>query len=253
MNPGQLGTIIILVLILIVIGSGFVIYRRIRKKLRDFSNMVFGTPDLVQGLKSVEKETEITPKSVAAATSLYLPNIMRDFPEFHYDEMKKRAENVLVSFLCGVDGQNPELLSEGTSELRNKLKMRIDMHRQEGKEEHFRNIKIHRTEIRLYRRRQGRCSIILQSAVQYNYFVDKGGVKMEGSRERLKQSRYDVEMIYIQDRDVVENLEDAGLAMNCPNCGAPLPGLGAKKCAYCDSPIVEFSLRTWSFSDVKEA
>ncbi|MCI8462124.1 MAG: hypothetical protein HFG25_04140, partial [Lachnospiraceae bacterium] len=45
MNPGQLGTIIILVLILIVIGSGFVIYRRIRKKLRDFSNMVFGTPD----------------------------------------------------------------------------------------------------------------------------------------------------------------------------------------------------------------
>ncbi len=76
---------------------------------------------------------------------------------------------------------------------------------------------------------------------------------MEGSRERLKQSRYDVEMIYIQDRDVVENLEDAGLAMICPNCGAPLPGLGAKKCAYCDSPIVEFSLRTWSFSDVKEA
>ena len=92
MNPGQLGTIIILVLILIVIGSGFVIYRRIRKKLRDFSNMVFGTPDLVQGLKSVEKETEITPKSVAAATSLYLPNIMRDFPEFHYDEMKSERK-----------------------------------------------------------------------------------------------------------------------------------------------------------------
>ncbi|MDE7352094.1 MAG: zinc ribbon domain-containing protein [Acetatifactor sp.] len=253
MNPGQLGTIIILVLILIVIGTVYVIYRRIRKKLRDFSSMAFGTPDLVQGLKSVEREAEITPKSVAAATSLYLPNIMRDFPEFHYDEMKKRAENVLVSFLRSVDGQNPELLAEGTSELRNKLKMKIDMLRQDGKEEHFRNIKIHRTEIRLYRRLKGRCSIILQSAVQYNYFVDKGGVRSEGSMERLKQSRYDVEMIYIQDRDVVENLEDAGLAMNCPNCGAPLPSLGAKKCAYCDSPIVEFSLRTWNFSDVKEA
>ena len=54
-------------------------------------------------------------------------------------------------------------------------------------------------------------------------------------------------------QDMVENQEDAGLALNCPNCGAPLPGLGAKKCIYCDTPIVEYNLRIWNFSRVEEA
>ena len=42
------------------------------------------------------------------------------------------------------------------------------------------------------------------------------------------------------------------LGLNCPNCGAPLPGLGAKKCIYCDTPIVEYNLRVWNFSRVEE-
>ena len=54
-------------------------------------------------------------------------------------------------------------------------------------------------------------------------------------------------------QDMVENQEDAGLALNCPNCGAPLPGLGAKKCIYRDTPIVEYNLRIWNFSRVEEA
>ena len=54
-------------------------------------------------------------------------------------------------------------------------------------------------------------------------------------------------------QDMVENQEDAGLALNCPNCGAPLPGLGAKKCIYCDTPIVEYNLRIWNFSRGEEA
>ena len=59
-------------------------------------------------------------------------------------------------------------------------------------------------------------------------------------------------LVYIQDQDMIENQEDAGLGLNCPNCGAPLPGLGAKKCIYCDTPIVEYNLRVWNFSRVEE-
>ena len=33
-----------------------------------------------------------TPKSVAGATSICLPRISADFPDFHYEEMKRRAE-----------------------------------------------------------------------------------------------------------------------------------------------------------------
>lgn len=248
----QIGTIAILVLAFAVMGTGYYAYRRIRRKVQDFSTMAFGTADILQGLKSVERESEITPKSVSAATSLYLPSIMRDFPDFHYDEMKRRAENVLTSFLRSVDELDESRLTEGTNELRNKLKLKIDMLRDAGRREYFQNIKVHRTEISAYRKAKGRCSVVFQTAVQYNYWMEENARTTEGAKDKLRQSKYDVELLYIQDRELVENSEDAGLAMNCPNCGAPLPKLGAKICAYCDSPIVEFSIRTWNFGDVQE-
>ena len=168
---GGVVVIVILVLILAIMGIGYYAYRRIRKKVREFSLAAFGTANILKGLQDVDKESEITPKSVSAATSLYLPNIMRDFPDFHYDEMKRRAENVLTSFLRSVEEQNDDKLTEGTNELKNKLKLRIDMLRDAGRREYFQNTKIHRTEISNYRKTKGRCSVIFQTSIQYNYWL----------------------------------------------------------------------------------
>ncbi|MCM1046467.1 MAG: zinc ribbon domain-containing protein [Candidatus Gastranaerophilales bacterium] len=257
MNKNLTGVITVLVLLLILAAILYGVYRYIRKvingKVRQFSRALFGTSDLIQGMRDREREVAETPKSVTSATNLYLPSIMKDFPEFHYDEMKSRAENVLTSFLRSVDMQNPSLLTEGTGELQDKLSMRIEMLKREGQKEHFSNIKIHRTEIGQYRKAKGRCSVVLQSAVEYFHYLEKDGQLIKGKREFKEQTRYNVELIYIQDRDTVENLGDAGLALNCPNCGAPLPGLGAKKCAYCDTPVMEFNIRTWNFGNVSEA
>lgn len=254
MTAGQIGVIVILVLALTVLAGGYIAYRKISRKVREFSHAAFGTDSIVEGFQKIEKESEITPKSVSAATNLYLPQIMRDFPEFHYEEMRNRAENVLTGFLQGIDTKNMSELKEGTtSELREKLRMKIDALKSENAEEHFHNIMIHRTEIKSYRKLKGRCSILFQSAVQYNHYKERDGKIVAGSAEKLEQSRYNVEMIYIQDRELVENQTDSGLAMNCPNCGAPLPKLGAKKCLYCDTPIVEFNIRIWNFSNVEEA
>lgn len=253
MSSGQIGMIVILVLALAVMGGGYIAYRNIKEKVRQFTRMAFGSDTIKGSFEKMDREEEVTQKSVSAATKLYLPQILRDFPQFHYDEMKNRAENVLTGFLTGIDEKNPARLPEGTtSELREKLELRISALDNENAKEHFRNIKIHRTEIKTYRKLKGRCSIIFQSSVQYNYFKERGGEVTEGAEDRLKQSRYNVEMIYIQDRDLVENQADSGLAMNCPNCGAPLPKLGAKKCLYCDTPIEEFNIRIWHFSDVEE-
>lgn len=86
------GIIIILVLLLVLVGIVYYAYRTIRNKIRRFSRMAFGTDNLSQGIGKMEAEYATTPKSVSAATSLYLPRITRDFPDFHYDEMKNRAE-----------------------------------------------------------------------------------------------------------------------------------------------------------------
>jgi len=253
MTSGQIGAIVILVLALAVLGGGFAAYRVIKAKLRNFTRMAFGSDTISGSFQNMERELEITPKSVSANTKLYLPQILRDFQEFHYDEMKNRAENILTGFLLGIDEKNAARMRESTtSELKNKLEMRIAALDSENAEEHFRDILIHRTEIRQYRRIKGRCSIIFQSALQCHHFKIKDGTVTEGSESKLEQSRYNVELIYIQDRDKIENQADSGLAMNCPNCGAPLPKLGAKKCLYCDTPIVEFSIRIWNFSDVEE-
>ena len=123
----------------------------------------------------------------------------------------------------------------------------------QSQRESFENIHIHRTEIHQYRKQKGRQSIVLQSAVEYIHALKENGKLIGGSEERKEQAKYNVELVYIQDQDMVENQEDAGLALNCPNCGAPLPGLGAKKCIYCDTPIVEYNLRIWNFSRVEEA
>lgn len=253
MTAGQIGTALLVLLALGVVGGGYAAYRVLRYKVRMFSRMAFGTDSVLEGFQKIEKESEITPKSVSAATSLYLPRILKDFPEFHYEEMKNRAENVLTGFLQAIDTGSMTPLREGTTgELREKLRMRIEALKNENAEEHFREITVHRTEIKTYRKIKGRCSIIFQSAVQYHHYKERDGRVIQGSADRLEQTRYQVEMIYIQDRDVAENAKDAGLAMNCPNCGAPLPGLGAKKCLYCDTPVVEFSIKIWNFSDVEK-
>lgn len=256
MNANIVGILIIVAVIVLffvaVAVTVYAVYRHIRRKVQSYSRMLFGTNNPVEGMKKVELENANTPKSVASATNLYLPRIMRDFPEFHYDEMKTRAENVLISYLRSVDSRNIALLTEGTEELKESLHMKIQMLRNRGCAEHFQRIQVHRTEINQYRKEKGRCSIVLQSAVEYIHFVDKDGRVIEGHSDMKEQARYNVEVSYIQDRDTVENLGDSGLGLNCPNCGAPLPGLGAKKCLYCDTPVVEFNIRVWNFSSVRE-
>ncbi len=244
--------IIVLVFVLVIIGIIYYAYVRIVRKARTYSRMLFGTDSLLQGIKQADAEAAVTPKSVSSATSLYLPRIMKDFPEFHFDEMKARAENVLVSYLRSVDGQNAALLTEGTNELKEKLRMRIQMLQNTDQKEHFQNIRVHKTELYQYRKTKGRCSVVFQSALECLHYTEKAGQLLKGRKDRLEQAKYNVEVIYIQDRDTVENLGEDGLGLNCPNCGAPLPGVGAKKCAYCDTPVIEFNIRTWNFSSVAQ-
>ena len=252
MNSAIIGTIVILVLALSLVGIVYYAYRTIRRKIRGFARMAFGTDSLTQGLGQIESEYATTPKSVSAATSLYLPQIMKDFPEFHYDEMKERAENVLLSYLRSIDAANTALLTEGTEELKDRLRMGIEMLNRQEEKAHYSQMKIHRTEIAQYRKQKGRCSIIFQSAIEYFYYKDKNGTISSGNKNTKIQTKYNVECIYIQDRNLIADTRDFALGVNCPNCGAPLTGVGAKVCAYCDTPMMELNIRSWNFSEVKQ-
>ncbi len=245
--------IIILVLILVIIGIIYSTIRKIKRKVQQFSRDVFGTSDIRKGFQQVENEYASTPKSVSAMTSLCLPQITRDFPQFNYEEMKGRSRNVLLSYLMGVSQRSAEYLKDGNSELVNQLQNHINALEVTGKQEYFDEPKIHRTEIAGYRKDAGRCTIVFQSSIQYkHYIMDMNGKRVKGSDTIVEQSRYNVEMIYIQDRSIVENDIDGAEGLNCPNCGGPIQNMGAKKCIYCGTPVVEYNIHVWSFSAIKE-
>lgn len=245
--------IITLVLLLLVIGAVYYGVYKLKQKTRQFSRQVFGTDSLKDGFEQIEAEYATTPKSVSAVTSLYLPKITRDFPEFSYEEMKTKSQNVLTSFLLAVNDFNPGKLTEGNSELKNKLEHTIALLKNKEQREHFDNIKIHRTEISGYTKKSGRCIITMQTSVQYyHYITDHNGSVISGSKNILYQSKYETDLIYIQDRALVEGELGDAEGLNCPNCGAPITNLGSKFCEYCGTGVVTYNIHVWSFSDVRE-
>lgn len=253
MQSGMIGLIVVLVLILVIILSIYLGIRYLRNKTREFSRMMFGTDNLREGIRRQEAEYASAPKSVSGATSLYLPQIMRDFPEFHLDEMKRRAEGVLRAYLQGIHEEDSGVLDtvDVTEELKDKLGMKIRALQNDGCHERFEQIKIHRTEIHRYRKEKGRTSIVFQSSVGHITYLEKDGKLIRGKKDRLTQNRYNVELCYIQDRALVNGMDSVGYSMICPNCGGAINILGDKECPYCGSAVKEFNIKVWYFHDVQ--
>ena len=240
--------VILAVIALAVLGAWY-----LRRKARKFSTELFGTPDIADAARQMRAEYASTPKSVSAMTSLLLPKITADFPDFQYDEMKERANNVLTGYLRAVTERNHQLLKDGNEELRQQLEDHIQMLSAKDAWEHFDLVHIHRTEISQYRKTAGRCIITFQTSLECcHYMTDLSRQLVSGSQEMKYQTKFNTDLIYIQDRDLVENVLDDALGITCPNCGAPLSSLGAKVCKYCDTPIIEINIHAWSFSNVEE-
>lgn len=244
--------IIILILILIIMGCGFAGFIYIRNKARTLSRQLWGTESISEGVEQMKREYATTPKSVSAMTSLMLPKITTDFPDFQYDEMKKRAQNVLTSYLRAITENNLGALQDANAELKAKLENYMNMLADRGRREHFDQVRIHRTEISQYRKSQGRCIITFQSACESYHYIEKDGSIVEGEKDLKYQTKYNIDLIYIQNRELVSNEMDHALGINCPNCGAPISNLGAKFCEYCGTGVVELNIHAWSFSDVEE-
>lgn len=253
MDTGLITALVWLVVALVVIGAVAYGIWRARRRAREIAQAAFGTDSLLEGWKNTETEIANTPKSVSAATSLYLPQVQKDFPEFNYNDMRVRAENVLTSYLRAIDENDAHVLAEGSQELREALALRIGELRNQGQSEQFDDIRLHRTEIMRYEKRHGRCTVVFQSAVQYRHaLLDAAGTVLKGSLDRIEQGRYNVELVYIQDQDKVADDRDRADSLHCPNCGAPVTNLGAKQCAYCGSALEPYNIRVWTFHKVSE-
>ncbi len=239
-----LPSVIFFITVVVIIVAVYMAYKKISGKVRAFSKTFFGTSNLIEGWNRQADVLAETPKSVSSMTRLMEPQIMRDFPEFSWDEFRSKAENMLTSALLAISAANTGLLTEASADVKRQVENIIRDNEAAGIGETYSDIEIHQTEIANYTRDKGKCIITIQSAVGYLHYKMSKGRLLEGDKNRKTQTKYNMELVYIQDSDLAEY--DNAMGTTCPNCGAPIKNLGAKFCEYCGTGITPINIKVWS-------
>lgn len=250
MSSAWIAAVIIAGIIAVAGGIGFYY---IRNKLKEVSRAAFGTDSLVEGWNRQADELAATPKSISGMTKIYAPRIQKDFPDFNIEEFKNMAENMLTSALTAISAGDISLLEESTKEVKQQVNARITGNKQAGIKEVYERIKIHQTEITSYVKKQGTCMITFQSAIEYLYYKEKDGALLDGDKARLTQTKYNIELMYVQNAELAGDGNATGT--NCPNCGAPVTNLGTKYCEYCGLAVTVINIKVWNlhqFYEVKQ-
>ena len=245
MSTYEIIKLLIILLVIAVVGIAILtVYNRITQKLRSFSKALFGTTDFIEGWNRQADVLAETPKSVSSMTRIMEPQIMRDFPEFSWEEFKHKAENMLTSAFLAISANNPGSLVDASEDVKKQVINIIESNRLNGVGETYSDVEIHQTEIANYTKSDGKCVITIQSAVGYLHYKMRDGKVIAGDKNRKTQTKYNMELVYIQDSDLT-TLDNA-VGTTCPNCGAPVKSLGHKFCEYCGLRITPVNVKVWS-------
>ena len=237
----------LLIMLLVIAGVAIAImtaYRNVKRKLQSFSRALFGTSDFVEGWNRQADMLAETPKSVSSMTRIMEPQIHRDFPEFSWEEFKHKAENMLTSAFLAISANNPGRLVDASEDIKKQVTNIVETNRLNGIGETYSDINIYQTEIANYTKANGKCVITIQSAVGYLHYKTQDGRVIDGDKNRKTQTKYNMELVYIQDADLT-TLDNA-VGTTCPNCGAPVKNLGNKFCEYCGLRITPVNIKVWS-------
>ena len=199
------------------------------------------------------KEQQVKPKSLSSATSIYLPLIEDDFPDFNYFEFKNIVKNTLLSTFLVLDTQDIHNLIQCSQKFKETISLELEDNENSGTSPHYEQIDLHQTEISNYIKRDGRCIITLQSSVGYYHWVEKDNEMIEGSKTIKKQTRYYTDLVYVQNEELAQNIGAEFLGNNCPNCGGAISNLGEKYCAYCGTSLIAINIKVWSLDSYHES
>lgn len=238
------GWIVFLVIAAVLGIGGYAAYRGVKRKVEQLSMAAFGTKSFVEGMNRQADILAETPKSVSGMTRIFEPQIQRDFPDFHLDQFRHKVENMLMTALAAVTEEEPELLQDISQELYNQVRNQIDGNRAAGIREVYTQVRVHQTEITNYQKKDGTCVITFQSAVEHYHYKEQKNTLIWGERERKQQTKYNTELVYIQDEKLATL--DHAVGTTCPNCGAPVTNLGNMHCEYCGLAVIPINLKVWT-------
>lgn len=233
----------IMIFILVFLVIVVLIFLEVRKKIREFSKTVFGNVNMLEGIKEQKLILANEPKSVAGMEKLVLPKLAKDFPNLNISEMKKMAENSILLCLKSIENKELEKFDFTSERVINWINSKID-DLNNNQTVNYDSIKFHKTVLNRYIKEDGMCSIVFQTSLEYLYKKD--------NRDYEKiQDRFNTEFIYIFD-DLKIDKDQHGIALNCPNCGAPIKDLGVKVCSYCGTGVIDLVKKTWILNDISQ-
>ena len=168
----------------------------------------------------------VEPKTVFGATSIYLPKVERDFPDFHNNDAVAAVKTLVCEYLAiryeGKESFTKSIVSNG-------LIAMID--RQPG---HTVNIEaVHQVAMSRYVKTRECATITYQASV--GYLLDENPV----------EERYAVEYTMSLRDEYGEKK-----ALICPHCGGAYASTGQTVCAYCGSGIVRDTVKSWRFTSI---
>lgn len=211
--------------ILTLLG-GFVWIRRATRGVRERLGVIKRALDeAIEADKEPEK-----PRSLSSLESVVMPRILKDFPDFNAQVFAQRVRvDAKMYYESGVQGK-VLYRDDATETFKESFEDRLPDDVRGG-------IEVHKVSVSAYDNATRKKILTCQAAVG---FIDKTDIP----RERRLVLRYIA--------GYADDPESPIVGFNCPNCGAPLPAVGARACVYCGTAFSAPVSLGWLLMDARE-
>jgi hypothetical protein len=215
--------------VLIVIAVVWGVIRKAKRALRNVGQ-------LAGMVRSADMGAQNTPRSVSGGDSIFLPRIVRDYPQFNVDLAKSVVENCIRDIFNALHSGDMSAFQEKYNA---KVYSKCEMFLRKYGSIPVTGLMVHRTAISKYTKHYGSSTIKFQTAFQY----DTDG---SGAGRRTNQEKFETEYTFrVKDKDGKTNA-----ALRCGHCGAPVARLGDKSCGYCGNEVILDLVQAWEITDI---
>ncbi len=211
--------------LLALLGGYFGVRRATRSVREKLGVLKRALDDAIEADQEPEK-----PRSLSSLESVVLPKILKDFPDFNPRVFAQRVRaDARTYYESGVQGK-VLYRDDATEVFKEAFADRLPDSVSGG-------IDVHKVSIAAYDNATRKKILTCQAAVG---FTDKTGTPRE---RRLV-------LDYIA--GYADDPESPVVGFNCPNCGAPLPAVGARVCVYCGTAFSAPVDLGWMLTDARE-
>lgn len=243
MSPLLILLICIVALIVVILLLIFSVYYKFKRTL-GISNF----NSFIDEVKQNDRNNYSTKKDLFGMTRIIEPIIVKDFPDFNLKHLYSSIETNLTSILNAKTKLDTSYLNKGLSLIKGKIVKEINDMKDENIIQKYTSIHFNDHALKSYKKNNGTATITTTSSVSYNYESNLDERKYNDLRYETK---YECEFIYIYDEDKFKEKQKS-FGVHCPNCGAPVKGLGDLTCTYCGSEVKKINLRNWEMASFKE-